>query len=257
MGQRPARYGAAWSREELILAFDLYCRIPFKHTKHTNPQVRALAALLNRSPAAVARKLGNFGAFDPELAKRAVKGLTHGSKLDREVWEAFHSDWGRLISEADRIRREQRRTAAADTVGLQAPDGPSETWRTGKTRLHQAFFRQAVLSSYEGSCCITDLSVPEALVAAHIIPWSRNEENRANPRNGLCLSATFSCLFDAGFVGVTQQLRVCMSSRLLRKRDRHTRELITRYNEQPLRRPNRFAPEARFLQWHLDNVFCA
>ncbi len=77
----PRNYGAPWLRDELILAFDLYCRIPFKKTKASNPEVISLAKLLDRSPAAVARKLGNFGSFDPELQKQQVTGLLHASKL--------------------------------------------------------------------------------------------------------------------------------------------------------------------------------
>ena len=65
------KYGEPWTREELILAFDLYCRIPFQKTKANNPDVIQLAELLGRSPASVARKLGNFGSFDPELQRQA------------------------------------------------------------------------------------------------------------------------------------------------------------------------------------------
>ena len=57
------KYGALWTRQELILAFDLYCRIPFRKTKANNRDVIELAKLLGRSPASVARKLGNFGSF--------------------------------------------------------------------------------------------------------------------------------------------------------------------------------------------------
>ena len=63
------------TRDELILAFYLYCRIPFQKTKASTPEVQELAALLQRSPASIARKLGNFGAFDPELKRRRISGL--------------------------------------------------------------------------------------------------------------------------------------------------------------------------------------
>src|ERR1700733_12029819 len=104
---KPSRDGKDWTREEAILAFDLYCRIPFKKTKSNNPEVIALAQVLQRTPASVARKLGNFGAFDPELAKQDISGLTHTSKLDKTIWHEFNSDWGSLVVEADRIRLER------------------------------------------------------------------------------------------------------------------------------------------------------
>jgi putative restriction endonuclease len=45
---KPHRYGLPWEREELIIAFDLYCRIPFRKTKANNPKVQELAACLER-----------------------------------------------------------------------------------------------------------------------------------------------------------------------------------------------------------------
>ena len=82
---KPQRDGKAWSREELILAFDLYCRVPFSKTKANNPQVASLSQILGRTPASIARKLGNSGAFDPVLRRRQISGLTHTSKLDRKI----------------------------------------------------------------------------------------------------------------------------------------------------------------------------
>ena len=64
---RTEKYGAPWEREELILAFELYCRIPFSKTKRNNPAVIELAKLIGRTASSVARKLGNFGSFDPML----------------------------------------------------------------------------------------------------------------------------------------------------------------------------------------------
>ena len=100
-----SRYGTLWSREELVLAFELYCRIPFQKTKANNPLVRELASLVGRTPASVARKLGNFGAFDTALQKLNIRGLTHTSKLDRGIWDEFHNDWNGLVWEADLLRK--------------------------------------------------------------------------------------------------------------------------------------------------------
>ena len=172
---QPKKYGQLWNREELILAFDLYCRIPFKKTKANNPEVIRLAKSLNRSAASVARKLGNFGSFDPELKRQQVTGLTHASKLDAEVWHEFNSDWNRLVLEAERLRPELG-AVAEPTVDAEAdislPQGASEREAVHKTRVHQAFFREAILSSYEDTCCITGLRIRECLVASNIVPWS-------------------------------------------------------------------------------------
>jgi len=249
-----SRYGTPWSREELILAFELYCRIPFQKTKASNREVQEVAQLLGRTPASVARKLGNFGVFDPELYKAKITGLTHTSKLDRQIWEEFNSNWNDLVWEANELRRSLQRDKEVSQF-LSQPSGPSEKLRTSKQRVHQSFFRAAVLSSYEETCCITGLKIPECLIASHIVPWSQDEKYRTDPSNGLCLSSTFDRLFDAGLITITDDLVVCMGERLLKTNDQNTQELICSYNGRRIITPRRFMPSLERLRWHRVNVF--
>ena len=254
----PEKYGERWTREELILAFGLYCRIPFKKTKANNPAVIELAKLLKRSPASIARKLGNFGSFDPELLRQEVVGLLHASKLDREIWDEFHNDWNQLVLEERRLRDEQglkqESPMEIDEIFVQ-PQGPSEKEVTTKTRIHQSFFRAAILSSYEETCCITGLGIRECLIASHIVPWSKNESLRTDPRNGICLSATFDRLFDNGLITITDDLRVVVSKRLRNSGEKRIADMICVYHGAPLIRPRRFLPLPAHLEWHRDNVF--
>ncbi|MEC7264717.1 MAG: HNH endonuclease, partial [Bacteroidota bacterium] len=39
-----------WTRNELILAINLYCKLPFGRLHKTNPEVIHLANLINRTP---------------------------------------------------------------------------------------------------------------------------------------------------------------------------------------------------------------
>lgn len=252
------RYGELWTRQELILAFDLYCRIPFKKTKANNADVIELAKLLGRSPASVARKLGNFGSFDPQLRRQHITGLAHTGKLDAEVWDQFNADWNRLVLEANRLRAEfGGDTELRDDVepDIPIPHGPSEREAMRKNRVHQGFFRDAILSSYEETCCITGLKVRECLVASHIVPWSESEEHRTDPRNGLCLSATFDRLFDRGLITINESLDVVVSSRLRKADDEKTLDMISRYHGSPIVPPLRFLPLPAHLEWHHKNVF--
>ena len=82
-----------WTREELIIAFNLYCKIPFGKIHIHNPQIISLAKLLSRTPSAVSWKLANFARLDPSLQNRNVTGASHGSKLDIEIWNEFSKDW--------------------------------------------------------------------------------------------------------------------------------------------------------------------
>jgi len=252
--ERPLKHGELWSRDELILAFDLYCRIPFQKTKASNPQVRELAEVLKRSPASVARKLGNFGAFDPELRKRNISGLTHVSRLDREIWEEFHNDWNELVLEAHRLRMSLE-VETVEHALLKIPAGPTERVIEAKQRIHQSFFRETIMSSYEYTCCITGIKVPECLVACHIVPWSVETRLRSDPTNGLCLSATFHRLFDAGLITISSDIRVCVAGRLLKTSNKMTNKHINCFHEKPIAKPQRFCPSLEHLAWHRINVF--
>jgi len=104
-----------WTRDELILALDLYFQVNPAHTSDENPEVIALSKILNalpihadrpdaahfRNPSAVYMKMCNFLQLDPGYKG---KGLEAGSKLDEVVWNEFASDRKRLHRVADAIR---------------------------------------------------------------------------------------------------------------------------------------------------------
>src|SRR5580692_1918755 len=92
-----------WTREELIVAFNLYCRIPFGRIHIRNPLVIELAKSINRTPSAVSWKLANFARLDPELQKRNIAGATHGAQSEVEIWNEFRNDWERLAFESERL----------------------------------------------------------------------------------------------------------------------------------------------------------
>jgi hypothetical protein len=251
---KPKRYGEAWTRDELILAFELYCRIPFRLTKANNPDVQKLASMIQRSPASVARKLGNFGAFDPQLQKQDISGLTHGSKYDREIWNEFHKNWNGLVIEANRLRKSLDESFDYGSPII-TPTGPTERICAAKQRIYQSFFRQAVLSSYEFRCCVTGLCLPEVLIASHIIPWAAEEKTRTDPSNGLCLSATFDKLFDSGLVTISSDMVLVMSKKLIKSKDKHIQEQLLGFHNRPVYKPKRFLPAPNFLEWHRINIF--
>ena len=74
-----------WTREELILAINLYCKLPFGRLHRANPDIIHLAKLIHRTPSAVALKLVNFASFDPSLRARGIKGASNASKLDSQI----------------------------------------------------------------------------------------------------------------------------------------------------------------------------
>ncbi len=56
-----------WTKEQLKLAFYLYCQLAFGRLHSRNPEIIQLAKLIGRTPGTVAMKLVNFASLDPAI----------------------------------------------------------------------------------------------------------------------------------------------------------------------------------------------
>jgi len=92
-----------WTREETIIAFNLYCKIPFKDSSKTHPEVIKYARIIGRSPSALNMKIGNIGRLDPSLKRQGITGLTHGAKIEADVWQEFYDNPEALAYESERL----------------------------------------------------------------------------------------------------------------------------------------------------------
>src|SRR5215213_3365377 len=115
-----------WTRDELIIAFNLYCKIPFGQIDARNSAVIALADVLGRTPASLAWKLANFARLDPALQSRGIKGASHGSKGEVEVWEEFNSNWDSLAFEGERLLANLTHQSVEELNDLNEDDLPKE-----------------------------------------------------------------------------------------------------------------------------------
>jgi putative restriction endonuclease len=245
-----------WTREELIVAFNLYCKIPFGRIHIRNPLIIELARAIGRTPSSVSWKLANFARLDPALQKRNVVGASHGSKAEIEIWEEFKSDWEKRTFESERLLAQMTgRVAELEDENRVFPEGKTRE-AIVRTRVNQSFFRAAVLAAYGSKCCITGCSVSELLNASHIVPWAIDVKNRTNPRNGLCLNAIHDRAFDCGLLTVTLDLKVKISPKAKHdSSDVGTRELLCRYEAAPVSAPRHFVPDSEFLRYHNAHVF--
>jgi putative restriction endonuclease len=250
-----------WTREELIIAFNLYCKIPFGQIDQSNSAVIALADVLGRTPASLSWKLANFARLDPALRARGIKGASHGSKGEVAVWEEFNNNWDSLAFESERLLANLTNQSVEEMNGLKEEDLPKdglERERIVKVRVNQRFFRTTVLTSYASRCCITGLAIPVLLSASHIAPWAKDPNNRMNPRNGLCLNLLHHKAFDAGLITITSEFRVRVSPSLATSTTPDANErFFARYNNQLAELPRRFLPDASLLEWHNKTVFIA
>lgn len=104
----------SWVRDENILALDLYFREDYDTLSNSHPEVIRISDVLQslpihdlskrtdtfRNSGGVFMKLGNFLHLDPNDPR---KGLSSIGKNDREVWDEFHADRGRLRRIAQNI----------------------------------------------------------------------------------------------------------------------------------------------------------
>jgi putative restriction endonuclease len=220
-----------WSRNELIIAMNLYCQLPFGKFDTKTPIIIDVASRLERTPGSIVMKLCNLASLDPVQQARGIKGLSATSKSDRAIWEEFSANWEIMGAESEAMFQSLFQN---DSVGIDAIEEPLETEsvRASKTRIGQGFFRKAVLAAYGGKCCITNNPVPELLVASHIIPWSQAVEHRLNPSNGLCLNRIHDAAFDQGLISFDDSYQLILSKYI-----------------------KDFLPKGEFIQYHRQEIF--
>lgn len=252
--------GRPWTQDELILAFNLYLKLPFGQLHRGNPEVKKLAELLDRSANSIAMRLGNFAACDPHLKQRGIKGLPGGIKQCQPVWNEYNYDPEEFVFQSERLlARISRQTRPADNQSCETlnPEG-KERLAEVKTRVNQQVFRKIVLGNYEGKCAVSGIDLPELLIASHIIPWAECARERLNPTNGICLSSLYDRAFDQGLIAFGDDLRLQCSPRLrcARQRD-YFQAFFAPYENKPIREPADYPPEPEFLKWHRENIFLA
>ncbi len=245
-----------WNRDELIVAFNLYCKIPFSKINYRHSSIIKLAEAIDRTPSAVAWKLVNFASLDPSLTKRGIKGATNTGKLDKEVFEEFANNWEALAYESEVLLSK----FLNEDMLIPIQDKPElkeglEIERNVKVRVNQSFFRSVILSSYDFKCCLTGIDIPELLIASHIVPWSKDKENRLNPQNGLCLNNLHDKAFDKGLITFDTSFKVVLSSQLKNKDDDAVIQYFQNLEGKTLMLPKRFIPDVKFLEYHNKNVF--
>lgn len=105
-----------WTREELILALDLYFNLDQGQMHKGHPDVIKVSDELIglnihkeipdkvkfRNPSSVSRRLGNFKTMDSGYDG---EGLANSGKLAKQIWKEFNQHRDKLRKEADLIRQ--------------------------------------------------------------------------------------------------------------------------------------------------------
>jgi len=246
-----------WTRDELILAVNLYCKLPFGKMHKGNPDIIALSTIIDRSPSAIARKLGNFASFDPTLKERGIKGLANVGKQDAAIWNEFYNNWDEALIESEKLLAKANHT----TIEKLNKVNVSEIIKVGlekerlvKTRVNQSLFRTMLLATYNNKCCITQIANKELLIASHIVPWEKDEKNRLNPMNGILLNALHDKAFDGGLITISaEDFTIKISSKLkIKNAPESIEQNFIQLEDKVIHLPDKFSPAREFLKIHND-----
>lgn len=231
-----------WSRDETILALDLYNQCAGRIPSDKDPRVINLSKILRslriyqdaasrpsfRNPDGVAFKLQNIRSV------ATGHGLKNVSKTDRQVWADLGGQPEKVRSLAQEIM--------ASAKGLDELDSPdpevserfdgsnaeeflrlaqdlaltdSERNALVKLRKGQEKFRQQLIERWRG-CAVTGCAQHELLIASHIVPWSmcKTGQERLSVSNGLLLLPNIDKLFDRGMITFGDDFSIQISSRL-------------------------------------------
>ena len=244
-----------WTRDELILAINLYCKLPFGKMHSRNTDIINFGSLIGRTPSSIALKLGNFASFDPTLKERGIKGASNASKLDKQIWDEFYNNWDAALLESEKLLAQTKHTTIEKLNKIEIDDLPregKEKERLVKVRVNQSIFRTMILATYNNKCCVTGIDNTDLLIASHIVPWSKDEKNRLNPMNGLCLNALHDRAFDKGLITVSaEDYTIKISSKLKTKNTvASIEQSFMNFEGESIFLPDKFLPAKEFLKIH-------
>lgn len=143
-----------WTREQTIVALNLYCKIPFNRVSSSHPDILRISKIIGRSANSVKMKIGNFGSFDPELKRRGIVGLANASKLDEQIWNEFNNDWNNLAYESELLISRFTNQPIEEVSAINIEDIPVGKERDAiikqestKVSLGQQFFHHTILNA--------------------------------------------------------------------------------------------------------------
>jgi len=131
---------------------------------------------------------------------------------------------------------------ALDQQSLTPPENAPErryALRAVKQRLHQASFREAVVSAYNGRCALSGLPETLLLDAAHIVEDTHERFGQPIVPNGIPLSKIHHAAFDAHLIGIDPDYKLHVSDRLLGQNDGPMLEALKKLDKGKLHLPKR------------------
>lgn len=123
-----------------------------------------------------------------------------------------------------------------------------------KVRRGQDAFRVLVTDAYSRKCSVTGEKTLPVLEAAHIKPFSNSGPHVIS--NGILLRSDIHKLFDSGYLTITNDLRVEVSSRI-KEEYQNGREYYKFHGRDLIHLPQKVfeQPANKYIEWHNSNIY--
>lgn len=120
-------------------------------------------------------------------------------------------------------------------------------------RLGQGAFRMIVADKYDRQCAVTSSHILHILEASHIQPYAKGGTHA--PQNGILLRSDVHTLFDRGYLTVTPDHHLEVSSRIKAEFNNGVEYYALHGKRISLPDQPTFRPAPELLRWHNENVF--
>ena len=120
-------------------------------------------------------------------------------------------------------------------------------------RLGQGAFRIIVADNYERRCAVTSSHILHVLDASHIKPYAKGGTHA--PQNGMLLRSDVHTLFDLGYLTISPDYHLEVSSRIKAEFDNGAEYYALHGKNVKIPAKAEFRPSKELLSWHNNNVF--
>ena len=119
-----------------------------------------------------------------------------------------------------------------------------------RLRVGQSALRRLTLANYGGQCAVCDTRDPMLLVTSHVARWTDRPDARGKLSNTICLCAMHDRLFEHGYFGLQDDLRLIVKANIGGSAVRTWLERCTTEFQRPASHP----PLVEFLREHRSRV---
>ncbi len=149
------------------------------------------------------KKIDHLGSLTGNTSEKSKQGNTYAIRPFKYIKDRYeiHENIQHILKKINWVREKYSEKETEPIT--KKPFIPKSLRRQIEARRGQPEFRKNLLKAYKYKCAITGCDAEEALEAAHIVPYS--EEENYDLENGLLLRADIHTLFDLRLINIKEK----------------------------------------------------